>query len=56
MIERYATGTALVDDVQITFLKSAEAFDRYLMARLERAMQFDRSLVRYTSPGAIDRA
>ncbi|MDA4128921.1 MAG: iron-containing redox enzyme family protein [Thaumarchaeota archaeon] len=47
MVERYAKEFGLVEDVQITFLKSVEAFDSYLMARLERGMQFDGRLVAY---------
>lgn len=31
----------VTEDVQATFLRSIEAFDRYLMARLERAAQFE---------------
>lgn len=53
MIERYAVGRERIEDIQVTFLKSAEAFDSYLMARLERGMQFDNSLVKYA--GASNR-
>ncbi len=49
MVEKYATDGQLIENIQVTFLKSMEAFDAYLMARLERAMQFDSSLVRYVS-------
>jgi len=44
MVERFAHELKLVEKVQVTFLKSMEAFDSYLMARLERGMQFDKSL------------
>ena len=46
-VERYATELHKVEDVQVTFLRSMEAFDKYLTARLERGMQFDKSLVTY---------
>lgn len=41
MVERYAATYGIVEQVQSTFLRSMEAFDSYLMARLERARQFD---------------
>ena len=47
MVERYASSFGIVDRVQFTFLRSMEAFDSYLMARLERGMQFDRELAAF---------
>ena len=38
---KYATKLRIVDDVQATFMRSIDAFDRYLMARLERGRQFE---------------
>jgi pyrroloquinoline-quinone synthase len=43
LIEKYSTELGLCEDVQATFLKSIDAFDRYLMARLERGKQFESS-------------
>ncbi len=51
MVEKYADEFDLVEDVRVTFLKSVEAFDSYLMARLERGMQFDGRLVAYAEGG-----
>jgi pyrroloquinoline-quinone synthase len=47
MVERLATEQGIVEPVQVTFLRSMEAFDSYLMARLERGMQFDARLTAY---------
>ncbi len=47
MVEKYADELGIVEDVQVTSLKSVEAFDSYLMARLERGMQLDGRLVAY---------
>ncbi len=47
MVEKYANEFGIVEDVQVTFLKSVEAFDSYLMGRLERGMRFDGRLVAY---------
>ena len=47
LVERMAPRAGVVEDVQMTVLKSIDAFDRYLSARLERAMEFDPSLARY---------
>jgi pyrroloquinoline-quinone synthase len=44
MVERFANTLGIVERVQFTFLRSMEAFDSYLTARLERGMQFDRGL------------
>ncbi len=41
LVEKYAGQLDITDDVQATFLKSIDAFDRYLMARLERSRQFE---------------
>ncbi len=41
MIEKYATDSAVRENVQSTFLRSIEVFDSYLMARLERASMFE---------------
>ena len=49
MVERFASQLGLVDKVQFTFLRSMEAFDSYLMARLERAMQFDKGLAAFAT-------
>lgn len=51
MVERYAPDDGTVERVQVTFLRSMEAFDSYLMARLERGMQFDSGLVRFVGGG-----
>ena len=40
---KYAGQLDIVEDVQATFMRSIDAFDRYLMARLERARQFESS-------------
>lgn len=47
MVERYADKFNIIDQVQFTFLRSMEAFDSYLMARLERGIQFDRGLTTF---------
>lgn len=52
MVERFAGKKGIAEQVQVTFLRSMEAFDSYLMARLERGMQFDPSLVRFVKGGA----
>ncbi len=41
LVEKYSKQYGNVDDVQATFLKSIDYFDRYLMARLERSRQFE---------------
>ncbi len=43
LIEKYAGELGTAENVQATFLRSIDAFDRYLMARLERAKQFESS-------------
>jgi pyrroloquinoline-quinone synthase len=43
LIEKYAAEIGIAENVQSTFLRSIDAFDRYLMARLERAMLLERS-------------
>ncbi len=43
LIEKYSPELEISEDVQATFLKSIDAFDRYLMARLERAKQLESS-------------
>ncbi len=43
LIAKYADELNTTEDVQATFLRSIEAFDRYLMARLERAREFEGS-------------
>ncbi len=47
MVERYAGQIGIIEKVQVTFLRSMEAFDSYLMARLERGMQFDKGLTKF---------
>ncbi|MCI4351720.1 MAG: iron-containing redox enzyme family protein [Thermoplasmata archaeon] len=41
LVDLHATTPALRAEVQSTFLRSADLFDDYLMARLERAEQFE---------------
>jgi pyrroloquinoline-quinone synthase len=43
LAEKYSKLYGNVDDVQATFLRSIDYFDRYLMARLERSRQFESS-------------
>ncbi len=43
LVAKYSTELGLTEQVQATFLNSIEAFDSYLMARLERARQFESS-------------
>jgi pyrroloquinoline-quinone synthase len=38
---KHAGKLGVVDDVQATFMRSIDAFDNYLMARLERGKQFE---------------
>jgi len=40
---KYAGQLSILEDVQATFMKSIDAFDHYLMARLERSRQFESS-------------
>jgi pyrroloquinoline-quinone synthase len=40
---KYAGQLDIVEDVQATFMRSIDAFDRYLMARLERGRQLESS-------------
>jgi pyrroloquinoline-quinone synthase len=41
LVERFADTPELVEDAQSTFLRSVDLFDDYLMARLERASDFE---------------
>jgi pyrroloquinoline-quinone synthase len=41
LADKFAGKLGVVDDVQATFLRSIDAFDNYLMARLERGKQFE---------------
>lgn len=41
LVDRFATSAGQVEDVQATFLRSADLFDDYLIARLERGAQFE---------------
>ena len=41
MVAKYSDELKRSENVQATFLRSIDAFDRYLMARLERAKQFE---------------
>ncbi|HXQ91618.1 MAG TPA: iron-containing redox enzyme family protein [Nitrososphaerales archaeon] len=41
LVEKYAKELNLIENVQATFLKSIDIFHRYLMARLQRAEEFD---------------
>jgi len=43
LIEKYSADLELSESVQATFMKSIDAFDRYLLARLERGKQFESS-------------
>lgn len=43
LIEKYSTELGVAENVQATFLKSIDAFDRYLLARLERAKEYEGS-------------
>ena len=52
MVETFASSYGIVDKVQFTFLRSMEAFDSYLMARLERGMQFDKGVSVFTGRGS----
>jgi len=40
---KYAGQLDIVEDAQATFMRSIDAFDRYLMARLERGRQLESS-------------
>ncbi len=41
LVAKYSEGLELTEAVQVTFMKSIEGFDSYLMTRLERAKQFE---------------
>ncbi|MCI4353536.1 MAG: iron-containing redox enzyme family protein [Thermoplasmata archaeon] len=41
LVDRFAVELDRVEEVQATFLRSADLFDDYLIARLERAAQFE---------------
>lgn len=41
LVDRYAVSPGQVEGVQATFLRSADAFDDYLMARLERGQRLE---------------
>jgi pyrroloquinoline-quinone synthase len=41
LVEKYAIELELTENVQATFLKSIDIFHRYLMARLQRAEEFE---------------
>jgi len=41
LVDKYSRLYGNVDDVQATFLRSVDYFDRYLMARLERSRRFE---------------
>ena len=43
LVQKYSRKRGNMDDVQATFLRSIDYFDRYLMARLERGRQFESS-------------
>ena len=44
LVERFARDPQVVDEVQSVFLRSIELFDDYLMARLERAEEYEAPL------------
>ncbi len=41
LVKKYSDQLGITEDVQAAFLKSINAFDNYLMARLERGRQFE---------------
>ena len=41
LISKYSSELGMIENVQGSFLKSIDAFDRYLHARLQRAKQFE---------------
>ncbi|MGC2288715.1 MAG: iron-containing redox enzyme family protein [Thermoplasmata archaeon] len=41
LVDRFAARDGRIEDVQATFLRSADLFDDYLIARLDRAAQFE---------------
>jgi pyrroloquinoline-quinone synthase len=41
LVDRFAANPGRVENVQATFLRSCDLFDDYLIARLERAAQFE---------------
>ena len=41
LVAKYSGELNTTENVQATFLRSIDAFDRYLMARLERARDFE---------------
>jgi pyrroloquinoline-quinone synthase len=41
LVTEFAKGAGLIEAVQSTFLRSIDLFDDYLLARLERADQFE---------------
>ncbi len=43
LVEKYARELNMTENVQATFLKSIDVFHRYLMARLQRAEEFESS-------------
>jgi pyrroloquinoline-quinone synthase len=49
IVESYAKDTQTINKIQITVIKSFDAFSKYLLARLERGIEFDPTLIRYVS-------
>jgi len=45
LIEKYADTRKTIENIKVTVLKSLDALDKYLFARLERAMQFEPELI-----------
>jgi len=41
LVAKYSSQVGMTENIQATFLKSINAFDNYLMARLERAKQYE---------------
>ena len=41
MVEKYGKEYDIIDDIQATFLRSLDVFDKYLMSRVHRAEEFD---------------
>lgn len=46
MVEKYAEEMNIREEVQVTVLKSFDAFSKYLLARLERGFEIEPSLVK----------
>ncbi|MEM0374611.1 MAG: C2H2 type zinc finger domain-containing protein [Sulfolobaceae archaeon] len=47
LVEKYASELNLIEEVQVSAIKSFDAFSKYLLARLERAMLIDKNVTRF---------